>query len=78
MEYQLKSATSKVVPYTNKEGVYGIDVQVTTSIVGQNYSGFCNLNVGFCPLEKTDNINEIQVKITAYGETYVKTNYPNT
>jgi hypothetical protein len=53
MEYILKSATSKRIPYT-KDNVYGIDVLIRTAIVGQTYMGFENLDVGFCPIEKTD------------------------
>lgn len=78
MEYILKSATSRQVPYTNKENVYGIDVLITTGIVGQTYDGFKNLNVGFCPVEKTDSVNQIQAKIDAFATTYVATKYPNT
>jgi hypothetical protein len=78
MEYILKSATSKQVPYTNRDNVYGIDVLITTGIVGQTYDGFQNLNIGFCPIERTDNINQIQAKINLFATNFVTTKYPNT
>jgi len=78
MQYIKKSATAKQVPYTNKENVYGIDVLITTGIVGQTYDGFQNLNVAFCPIEKTDDINQIQTKIDAFATQYIATKYPNT
>jgi len=78
MQYIKKSATAKQVPYTNKENVYGIDVLITTGIVGQTYNGFQNLNVAFCPIEKTDDINQIQTKIDAFATQYIATKYPNT
>jgi hypothetical protein len=78
MQYIKKSATAKQVPYTNKENVYGIDVLITTGIVGQTYDGFQNLNLSFCPIEKTDDINQIQAKIDAFATQYVATKYPNT
>lgn len=78
MEYILKSAISKQVPYTNRENVYGIDVAITTGIVGQTYVGFENLDIGFCPLEKTDSIDDIEIKIGAYSRNYITTKYPNT
>lgn len=78
MEYELKSATSRRNPYTNKEGVYGIDVIIKTKIVNQIYNGFENLDVSFCPIEKTDTINEIETKMNLFSTNYIRTKYPNT
>ena len=78
MEYKLNSAIAKNLPYTNKDGVYGIDVLIKTGIVGQTYSGFENLNIGFCVIEKTDNVNTIQDKINTFATNYVANKYPNT
>jgi hypothetical protein len=78
MDYILKSATSQAVPYTNKDSVYGIDAVVTTGIVGQTYDGFINLDVIFCPVEKTDTIDEIEVKIGDAARAYILVKYPNT
>lgn len=78
MQYILKSATAKQVPYTNRENVYGIDVLITTGIVGQTYNGFQNLNVAFCPIEKTDDYNSIEIKINAFATSFVSKKYPNT
>jgi len=78
MEYILKSATSKQVPYTNKEGVYGIDVLIRTGIVNQTYSGFENLDVRFCPIEKTDTVDAIEVKIGNFARGFVLEKYPTT
>lgn len=77
MEYILKSATSKQVPYTKKD-VYGIDVLIRTGIVGQTYLGFENLDVGFCPIEKTDTVDAIEVKIGNFARAFVSEKYPKT
>ncbi len=78
MEYILKSSTSKQVPYTNKDGEYGIDVLIKTGIVGQTYNGFQNLDVGFCPLEKTDTVDGIEIKIGNFAREFVSKKYPKT
>ena len=78
MEYILKSSTSKQVPYTNKDGEYGIDVLIKTGIVGQTYNGFQNLDVVFCPLEKTDTVDGIEVKIGNFARAFVSEKYPTT
>jgi len=77
MEYILKSATSKQVPYTKKD-VYGIDVLIRTGIIGQTYVGFENLDVAFCPLEKTDTVDGIEVKIGNFARAFVIDKYPTT
>lgn len=78
MEYFLKSATSKQVPFLNKEGDYGINVLIRTAIVGQTYNGFENLEVSFCPLEKTDTIDDIEKKIEKFAMEFVSKKYPKT
>lgn len=78
MEYILKSSTSKQVPYTNKDGEYGIDVLIKTGIVGQTYNGFQNLDVSFCPLEKTDTVDGIEIKIGNFAREFVSKKYPKT
>lgn len=78
MEYILKSATSRQVPYSNKQGVYGIDVLIRTGIVGQTYKGFENLDIGFCPVEKTDTVDTIEIKIGNFARAFVSDKYPKT
>jgi hypothetical protein len=78
MEYQLNSVTAKNLPYINKDGVYGLDILIKTGIVKQSYSGFENLNMAFCPMEKTDDYNSIEIKINAFALKYVTDKYPNT
>lgn len=86
MNYILKSATPKGLPYSKKENpldplsptIYGIDAIIITGIVGQTYNGFTNQNVGFCPLAETDTIQQAEAKVQAYGAIYVTTKYPNT
>ena len=56
MEYELKSVSSKKNPYTNEDEIYGLDVTIRTKIVNQIYDGFENLDLAFCPIEKTDTI----------------------
>lgn len=78
MQYELKSAKSRKNPYTDENDVYGIDVIIRTKIVSQPYDGFENLDVGFCPIEKTDNINQIEAKINVFAINFIKNKYPNT
>jgi hypothetical protein len=78
MQYELKSAKSRKNPYTDENDVYGIDVIIRTKIVNQLYDGFENLDVGFCPIEKTDNINQIEAKINVFAVNFIKSKYPNT
>lgn len=75
MEYQLKSATAKNLPYINKDGVFGIDVLIKVGIVNQTYSGFENLNMAFCPLEKTDDYVITETKINDFATRYVSAKY---
>lgn len=78
MNYVLKNATAKQVPYTNRDGVYGIDVIIFTGIQGQTYDGFQNVDQGFCPVEKTDTIDTVQEKITTFATAFIAEKYPNT
>jgi hypothetical protein len=77
MEYQLSKVIATNLAYTNKDNVFGVDVIITTKIVGQEYTGFQNSNISFCPLEETDNFIDVKNKINAYAKSYVEENYPN-
>ena len=77
MEYELKSVKTGRNPYT-KDDVYGIDILIRTKIVNQIYNGFENLDASFCPIEKTDTINEIEAKINLFAINFIKNKYPNT
>jgi hypothetical protein len=77
IQYTLKSAKARKIPYTNEEEVYGVDVLITTTIVGQPYEGFEKLDIGFCPLEKTDTINQAEQKINVFAQQFITTTYPN-
>ena len=81
MNYELKNAVPQGVPKTktiNNIEVYGIDVIITTKIVAQTYVGFENFDLGFCPILKTETIDQALVKINAYALNFVATKYPNT
>lgn len=86
MDYVLKSAKAQGLPYSKKENpldpnspvVYGINTIVKTGVVGQNYAGFENTDLGFCPLLETDTIAQAEAKIQAYGAVFVAQKYPNT
>jgi len=82
MQYRLKSAVPQGLPYDKtKPGtptVYGVNVIITTEIVGQTYEGFINMDIGFCPILQTESIDQALVKIEAYSLQYVATKYPNT
>lgn len=78
MEYIIKSATPKQIPYTNKKNEYGIDVLLITGIVNQTYAGFENIDMGFCQIEKTDSVNEIEFKINAFAKAFVLNKYKRT
>lgn len=85
MQYKLADAKAQGLPYSKildptkqTEKVYGMDVLIKTSIVGQTHTGFENLDMGFCPIEKTDTIDAVELKLTAFASAYVSTKYPNT
>ena len=78
---ELKNAVPQGVPKTktiNNIEVYGIDVIITTKIVAQTYAGFENFDLGFCPILKTETIDQALVKINTYALNFVATKYPNT
>ena len=77
IQYTLKSAKARKAPYTNEEEVYGVDILITTKIVDQPYEGFEKLDISFCPLEKTDTINQAEQKINTFAQQFILTNYPN-
>jgi hypothetical protein len=84
MDYILKSAKAQGLPYekvlnfnTPNEKVYGVNVLIKTGIVGQTHRGFENTDVGFCPILKTDTIDQSEAKIQIFATQYVATNYPN-
>jgi hypothetical protein len=78
MEYELKSVSSKKNPYTNEDEIYGLDITIRTKIVNQTYDGFENLDLAFCPIEKTDTVNQIENKMTNFAVEFIKNKYPNT
>lgn len=78
MEYILKSVEPRKIPYTNKENVYGIDVLIRTAIVGQTYIGFENIDLSFCPIEKTDTSDSIEVKINNFAKIFISEKYKKT
>lgn len=85
MEYKLVKASPIGLPYNRTVGIkngkdleYGIDVVITTGIVNQVYSGFQNVDRGFCKIEKTDNVEKIESKIQLYADAFVRDKYPTT
>ena len=86
MNYELKSAVPRGLPYDKKDNPldenspvkYGVNVIIKTGIVGQTYDGFQNMDLGFCELLRTETINQALGKIEAYAIAFVATKYPNT
>ena len=83
MQYQLKSVRAAGKPETKKIGLppiekYGINIVVTVEIIDQPYNGFCNNDAMFFELEKTDTIDQSEIKMNAFAVSYVATKYPNT
>lgn len=83
MEYKLKSVKPLTKPQTQRVGIppvekYGIQVVITTEIVGQTYRGFQNIDSEFFELDPTDTIDQSEVKMNAFATQYVATKYPNT
>ena len=82
MQYQLKSVKPISKPQTQNIGLppvpkYGINIIITTEIVGQPYIGFCKCDNMFFELDPSDSIDESEVKMNAFATTYVATKYPN-
>lgn len=83
MQYKLKSVTPIGKPKTQNIGLppvekYGINIIITTEIVGQVYNGFTKSDAMFFELDKADSIDENEVKMNAFATNYVATKYPNT
>lgn len=83
MQYQLKDVKAISKPFTNRAGLppvnkYGINIMITTGIVGQTYSGFTKCDNVFFELDPSDTIDQSEVKMNAYATQYVATKYPNT
>ena len=83
MEYKLKEVKTISVPFIKKEGLppvdkYGINIMITTEIVGQTYNGFTKSDNMFFELDKADSIDENEVKMNDFATKYVSTKYPNT
>lgn len=86
MNYELKSAKANGLPFDKKENpldlesplIYGLNIIIRTGIVGQTYNGFQNTNVEFCPILRTDTVNEILAKINTFALAFVASEYPNT
>lgn len=57
---------------------YGINILITTEIVGQTYNGFCNNDAVFFELDKAKTIDQEQIRMDAFATQYVATKYPNT
>jgi hypothetical protein len=83
MQYQLKDVKAISKPFTNRAGLppvnkYGINIMITTGIVGQTYNGFTKCDNVFFELDPADTIDQSEVKMNAYATQYVATKYPNT
>jgi hypothetical protein len=76
MEYHSVRTKAQGVPYTNKDAIFVIPTVVYAGIVGQTYAGFENLHLGECPILTTDNHDQIQTKMDAFGAAYVAATYP--
>lgn len=82
MQYELKSVKDIGSPYTKKdfEGneKYGVNIIITTGIVGQNYNGFTNTDSSFFELNKKKSIEENKSDMQKFATQFVLTKYPNT
>jgi hypothetical protein len=83
MEYQLKEVKVISRPFTKKDGnppvdKYGVNIMITTSIVGQTYPGFTKSDNMFFEVDPSDTIDESEVKMNDFAVNYVKTKYPKT
>lgn len=80
MQYEVKNVVALGLPFTKNE-VFGLNLAITAGIVGQNYPGFVNVDINketFCPILKTDTVNQIEAKMAAFAAAYVTATYPNT
>ncbi len=78
MKYILSKTKPQGLPVTDDKGNYLIPTIIYTGIVGQTYPGFENIDVDKCPILKTDNSDQIQAKMDAFGAAYIAKKYPNT
>ncbi len=78
MEYKLNKTKAQGLPFTNNDGVYVIPTIIYSGIVGQTYAGFENVELDNCPISTSDNTDQIQAKMDAFGMAYVAAKYPNT
>jgi len=83
MKYELKEVKAISKPFTKKEGIppidkYGINIMITTGIVGQTYNGFTKSDNMFFELDPSDSIDKSKVKMNDFAIKYVETKYPNT
>lgn len=85
MKYELKSVKTIGSPYNHRDiknsqavEIYGINILIITTIVGQTYNGFCNYDTAFFELDKTKTIEENQTAINDFAVQYIKNKYPNT
>lgn len=78
MQYELKSVSLRRGPYTNKDGVYGVDIFIKTKIVDQTYRGFENLDSAFIPVSESFTTNQIENEMINFAVQFVKDKYPNT
>ncbi len=82
MQYELKSVKAIGNPYTRKDKdgqeQYGINILITTGIVGQTYKGFTNTDSSFFELEKGQTINQNEAEMNAFATQFVSEKYPNT
>lgn len=83
MQYELKEVKVISKPFTKKDGnpsvdKYGVNIMITTGIVGQNYIGFTKSDNMFFELDKSDSIDKNEVKMNTFATQYVATKYPNT
>ena len=78
MKYELKEVKAISKPFTKKEGIppidkYGINIMITTGIVGQTYNGFTKSDNMFFELDPSDSIDKSKVKMNDFAIKYVET-----
>lgn len=78
MNYEVKRfKDAGVLPRTNSEGQYGIDMFVWTGVVGNSYDMLI-ADATFCPLDEADGKPVVESKMSAYAVTFSAVKYPNT
>jgi hypothetical protein len=79
MNYEVKDVKPVALPYT-KDNVYGVQLIITTGIVGQIHPGFVNIESNtdtFCPILRTDGTDAAEEKFAEFAAEYVANKYPN-